>query len=173
MQADDEDQYDDYNSGKQENYKGDGYYGSRYGSINEWNRGRDFESNAGYRENYDRLTTGQWPEVQEAADRRGFDLHAYELARRGVHRGKGPRGWQRRDQRIEEDINDLLTEDPYIDATEIEVRVNKGDVTLSGTVENRAMKRRVEDLAEDVSGVRNVENRLRPAQPSIRFNNTP
>jgi len=173
--ADDEDQYDDHNSGKQENYKAGGYYGSNYGSINEWNRGRDYESNAGYRSSYDRLPTGQWPEVQEAADRRGFNLQEYNLAQRGIHRGKGPRGWQRSDQRIEEDINDVLTEDPYIDASEIEVTVDKGDVTLTGTVEIRHLKRRVEDLVEDVSGVRNVENRLRkrlPGGQSVDIHNT-
>lgn len=158
---DDEDQYDDFQSGKHENYKGDGYYGSNYGSINEWNTGRDYEGNAGYRESYDRLTTGQWPEVQEAAERRGFDLHQYELRQRGVHKGKGPKGWQRSDQRITDDVNDALTEDPYVDASDIEVSVEHGEVTLAGTVESRLIKRRAEDLAERVSGVKNVENRLR------------
>jgi hypothetical protein len=67
VEFDDQDMYDDFYSGKQENYEGAGYYGSNYGSINELNRGRDVERNAGYRDNYDRLTSGQWPEIQEAA----------------------------------------------------------------------------------------------------------
>jgi osmotically-inducible protein OsmY len=161
---DDADMYDELNTGKRENYNSDGYYGSNYGSMAELNRGRNYESNAGYRDNYDHLTTGQWPEIERAARSRGFDLHQYELEQRGVHRGKGPKGWQRSDQRMLEDINDLLTEDPYVDASEIDVQVEKGEVILSGTVENRGIKRKVEDLIEGVSGVKHVENRLR-----IRF----
>jgi len=160
--ADDADMYDEYNTGKEENFKGGGYYGSNYGSVNEFNRGRNYESNAGYRDNYEHLPTGQWPEIERAAKSRGFDLHQYELSQRGVHRGKGPRAYQRSDQRITEDINDLLTEDPYIDASDIEVSVEKGDVTLSGSVESKHLKRRVEEVVERVSGVKNIENKLRP-----------
>ena len=173
--ADDADMYDEHNTGQVENFKGGGYYGSNYGSITELNRGRDYESNAGYRDNYEHLPTGQWPEVERAARSRGFDLHQYELAQRGVHRGKGPRGYQRSDQRIVEDINDLLTEDPYIDASDIDISVEKGEVTLSGTVERRDIKRRVENLVEGVSGVKNIENRLRPklsAGQTVNIRNT-
>ena len=159
--ADDADMYDEYNSGKEENFKGGGYYGSNYGSINELNRGRNYESNAGYRYDYEHLPTGQWTEIERAAQSRGFDLHQYELSQRGVHRGKGPRAYQRSDQRITEDINDLLTEDPYIDASDIEVSVEKGEVTLTGTIESKHLKRRVEEVVERVSGVRHVENKLR------------
>ena len=169
-ESDDHAQYDEFNSGKRENYNADGYYGSRYGSIGELNRGRNFESNAGYRDNYNQLTTGQWPEVERAAQSRGFNLQEYELSRRGVHRGKGPRSYQRSDQRMEEDINDLLTEDPYIDASEIEVKVQKGEVTLSGVVANKHIKRRVEDVVEQVSGVRHIENRLRAGRQGEAVN---
>jgi hypothetical protein len=159
--ADDADMYDEYNSGKEENFKGGGYFGSNYGSISELNRGRNYESNAGYRDNYEHLPTGQWPEIERAAQSRGFDLRQYELSQRGVHRGKGPRAYQRSDQRITEDINDLLTEDPYIDASDIEVSVEKGEVTLSGTIESKHLKRRVEEVVERVAGVKHVENKLR------------
>ena len=168
LRADDAEQYDDHYTGKQENFEGDGYYGSNYGSINELNRGRDFEGNAGYRDNYEHLTTGQWPEVDRAARSRGFNLQQYELEQRGVHRGKGPKAYQRSDLRTTEDINDLLTEDPYVDSSEIEVQVEKGEVTLTGTVEHKNMKRRVEDVVERVSGVKHVENRLRTRAPGGR-----
>lgn len=42
--------------------------------------------------------------------------------------------------------------------------VENTEVTLTGTVRNRNDKRRAEDLAESVSGVSNVENRLRVKQ---------
>src|SRR5262245_35903653 len=81
--------------------------------------------------------------------------------RRSGFRGIGPRGYQRPDDRIREEVNDRLTNDPYIDATEIEVSVDEGVVTLNGTVENRAEKRLVEDCVDAVPGVRDVTNNLR------------
>lgn len=80
---------------------------------------------------------------------------------RAGHQGRGPKGYRRSDARIQEDINDRLTDDPYIDATYIEVSVLEGDVTLAGEIYSREEKRRAERLAEDVSGVGEVQNNLR------------
>lgn len=77
------------------------------------------------------------------------------------HRGKGPKNYQRSDERIREDINDRLSDDDVVDASELEVEVNGSEVVLKGSVTTRPEKRRAEDIAESVSGVRNVENRLR------------
>jgi BON domain len=77
------------------------------------------------------------------------------------HRGRGPRGYRRSDERVHEDVCDRLTEDPFIDASEIEVRVKDGEVTLDGSVSSRGLKRRAEDLAEMASGVAQVQNNLR------------
>jgi BON domain len=82
-------------------------------------------------------------------------------ARRGQHAGRGPRGYRRSDERIGEDINDRLTEHSEIDAEDIEVQVSDGEVTLTGTVDNRWTKRMAEDVAYDVSGVTEVTNNLR------------
>jgi hypothetical protein len=79
----------------------------------------------------------------------------------GLHRGKGPKGFARSDERLREDINCRLTDDAYVDASAIDVNVENGDVTLTGTVSDRFEKRRAEDIAELVSGVKNVENRIR------------
>ena len=79
----------------------------------------------------------------------------------GRHAGRGPRGYQRSDERIREDVNEHLTQHPEIDATEIEVQVHQGEVTLRGTVENRQEKRAAEDIVERVSGVRDVKNEIR------------
>ena len=84
--------------------------------------------------------------------------------RRGEYRGKGPKNYSRSDDRIKEDVNDRLSDDPFIDASEIDVSISNGEVTLTGTVDHRSTKRRAEDLAESVSGVKNVENRLRVTQ---------
>ncbi|HEY6869705.1 MAG TPA: BON domain-containing protein [Novosphingobium sp.] len=77
------------------------------------------------------------------------------------HRGRGPGDYVRADERIREDVNDRLTDDHRLDARRISVRVTKGEVTLDGSVPNRASKRRAEDLAEAISGVRHVQNNLR------------
>jgi osmotically-inducible protein OsmY len=81
--------------------------------------------------------------------------------RKGMYAGRGPRGYQRSDERIREDINDRLTDDWYVDASDIEVIVNSNMVTLMGRVETRDEKRRAEDIAESVSGVTDVSNQLR------------
>jgi hypothetical protein len=78
----------------------------------------------------------------------------------GGHRGKGPKNYQRSEERIREDVCDRLSDDDYLDASGIQVQVQAGEVILTGTVESRDQKRRAEDLVESISGVRNVENRI-------------
>ena len=79
----------------------------------------------------------------------------------GPHRGRGPKGYQRSDERLREDICERLTDAPDIDATEIGIEVRSGEVTLSGSVPDRRMKRAAEDLIEECSGVNQVHNGLR------------
>lgn len=79
----------------------------------------------------------------------------------GMHRGKGPQGYMRSDERIREAICEVLTDDAHVDATDIEVSVRDGEVTLSGTVEDRYQKRAAEDAIENVSGIRDVHNQIR------------
>ena len=80
---------------------------------------------------------------------------------RGQHIGRGPRGYKRSDERLTEEINEKLTQHPDINAEEIEVKVQNGEVTLTGTVEDRQTKRMIEDLVEDISGVHELHNQLR------------
>jgi hypothetical protein len=79
----------------------------------------------------------------------------------GPHAGRGPRGYQRSDERIHEEINERLTAHGLIDATEVECQVLNGEVTLTGFVDSRAAKRAAEDVAEDIYGVRDVHNQIR------------
>ena len=80
---------------------------------------------------------------------------------RGRFTGKGPKGYKRSDDRIKEDVSEALSRDGDLDASEIEVIVVSGEVTLEGTVPDRESKRLAEDLAEDLPGVKQVQNRLR------------
>lgn len=77
------------------------------------------------------------------------------------HRGRGPTDYVRSDDRIREDVNDRLTDDYWVDASRIGVVVSAGEVTLNGTVDSKSDKRRAEDLADAVSGVKHVQNNLR------------
>jgi osmotically-inducible protein OsmY len=77
------------------------------------------------------------------------------------HRGKGPKNYQRSDDRIREDVCDRLADDDMLDASDIEVNVNGSEVVLTGTVLSREAKRHAEDIVESISGVRHVENRIR------------
>jgi osmotically-inducible protein OsmY len=76
-------------------------------------------------------------------------------------RGTGPKGYVRSDERIREDVCECLTDDPLLDAGDIEVEVKEGEVTLSGSVSSRAARRHAEDLVDGISGVRHLQNNLR------------
>ena len=141
----------DYSRG---NYGADQGYGGR--GSDEWGqRGgneRGFWDRAG-----DEVSS--WFGDDDAARRRQQDDR-----RGGEHRGRGPKGYTRSDERIREDVNDRLSDDPFVDASEIEVTVSSCEVTLSGTVDSREARRRAEDVVEQVSGVRHVQNNLRVQQ---------
>ena len=77
------------------------------------------------------------------------------------HRGKGPQNYSRSDERIHELICERLTDDPRIDATEIEVEVRDGLPTLRGSVPERYMKYAAEDLAQECVSANEVRNELR------------
>ncbi len=79
----------------------------------------------------------------------------------GRYHGRGPKGYRRADDRIREDVSEELTRHPEIDASEVEVQVQNGEVTLTGKVEDRHQKRLAEDLAERCSGVTDVHNQLK------------
>jgi len=82
-------------------------------------------------------------------------------SRRGRHTGRGPKGYQRSDERIKEEVCDCLTDDSDIDASNLEVEVSSGQVSLTGTVDSREAKWRIESLCDQISGVKDVQNSLR------------
>jgi osmotically-inducible protein OsmY len=82
----------------------------------------------------------------------------------GPFTGRGPRGYQRSDERIYEDVCELLTRHGDIDANQMEVEVHNGVVDLRGTADSGRVRRLTEEVVEDVSGVRDVRNDLRVNQ---------
>ena len=115
-------------------------------SASDYDRDRGFFDRAG-----DEIAS--WFGDEDAARRRQQD-----------HRGSGPSGYTRSDERILEDVCDRLTQDWEVDARNVQVTVNGGEVTLDGTVDNRGAKRRAEDIVDDVSGVGHVQNNLRVSE---------
>jgi len=79
------------------------------------------------------------------------------------HRGRGPKGYQRSDERLLESICERLTEDPRIDASDIEVEIKDQTATLRGSVPDRRTKYEVEELVE-ACGAREIQNQLRVTQ---------
>jgi osmotically-inducible protein OsmY len=183
----------EYSSGGYNDYGSN--YNKKYGSTSDYDRwrgesgsamgtgdmGRDYgnrnyessdrENWGGRQESYKNQDRGWWDKTKDevsswfgdddAERRRNMDQW------RANHKGKGPKNYQRSEERIREDVSDRLSDDPYLDASDIEVKVSGNEVILTGTVDSREAKRRAEDVAESVSGVKNVENHLRVGQSGM------
>lgn len=128
-----------------------------YGDGGRYGRDRDFEDRARDAGDFFRRTgekVRSWfNDATRDDDERGY----YEAG----HRGRGPKGYKRSDERISEDAHQRLTDDPWLDASAINVSVSGSEVTLSGTVTSREAKHRAERIVEDISGVNHVQNNLR------------
>ena len=130
-------------------YRGVGYYSVMY----QGSGGGSEQDDAGD------ASSAQSGRQRESAARR--DPSGAQGWRPGGFAGRGPKGYQRSDERLREEISDRLMEDDSVDATDVEIKVTGGEVTLTGTVPDRWMKRRAEDCAEQVMGVRDVMNQIR------------
>jgi hypothetical protein len=111
---------------------------------------------------YGRQTTGNIGTSGFAGVGTGGSLTNSSMgSQRQSYRGRGPKGFQRTDERIRELVSERLEEHDEIDASDIEVTVTSGVVTLSGTVDHRHTKRLAEDVAESVTGVNDVFNNIK------------
>lgn len=95
-----------------------------------------------------------WFGDDDAARRRKMDS-------REDHRGRGPSNYTRSNERLLEEACERLTRDPHVDASKIDVTAADNEITLTGTVDSRSAKRRAEDIVDDISGVKHVQNNLR------------
>lgn len=156
---------------RNESFRSEGYrdYGDRYGRTygssmdreREFERGPMFQPYARGSQEFGRETYGSGTGfgASRGLVREWRSSESWRVP--GPHAGRGPKGYQRSDERIREELNDRLTAHGLIDATEIEVRIQGGEATLTGFVDSRDAKRAAEDVAEDVPGVREVNNQLR------------
>jgi osmotically-inducible protein OsmY len=139
-----------------------GYGGQNYGNPSRWSEHRGGDEGR-WTETAGRTTLrgiGSASEREGGSSLQGWTRSSDEQRRGGFY-GKGPRGYTRSDERIREDICDRLSADDEVDASDITVTVAKTEVTLEGSVPDRHSKRRAEDIAESVTGVTEVHNRLR------------
>lgn len=74
--------------------------------------------------------------------------------------GYGPKNYKRTDDRIYEEVCDMLMRDKKVDATHIGVKVQNGVVYLSGKANSRQDKKHAELIVEHLPGVRDVRNEL-------------
>jgi hypothetical protein len=124
------------------------------------NRGIENEMQPAAGGRYERSTE---PKRQTMDTYRPADKNLMDVLDRD-HRGKGPRNYKRSDDRIKEIVCDMLCDNPDIDASSIEVDVKNSEVILSGEVNEKYTKHLAEDLVQNVTGVSNVENRIRVNQ---------
>lgn len=93
-----------------------------------------------------------WRSLRDDAQRANEQRRSY--------RGVGPKNYRRSDDRIREEVCERLTESHDVDASDISVLVDGGEVTLTGSVGDRRAKRHAEDVVMQCGGVRDVHNRL-------------
>lgn len=136
-----------------------GYGPQGYGqSQGDWGSSQQGWSNQGYG------NRGNYGGGQGGPGGSGTITYAEFWLIPGPHAGRGPRGYQRSGQRIEEDVCERLSQHGQLDASDIQVKVQDGEVTLTGTVGSRQEKRMAEDALDSISGIKDVHNQLRVQQ---------
>jgi osmotically-inducible protein OsmY len=106
-------------------------------------------------------TGNQYGNAQDSYWNNGYQEDENLLApRERNYVGKGPKGYRRSDESIKEDVCKRLFQSHDIDASDLEVDVNEGTVSLTGTVPFKDMKHYAEFLSMGVSGVQFIANKL-------------
>lgn len=131
--------------------------------MHRWTRYDDDLRRPGDRETGTSFPGGTGGSRVPLAEGPGIELDPLGAGPRAVRdfTGRGPKGYRRSDAAIREELCERLTHDPEVDPSDVEVVVGEGEVLLVGTVEDRATKRRIEDLAYAIRGVQDVNNLLR------------
>jgi len=88
------------------------------------------------------------------------DPRSESFGERKNHRGKAPRNFNISDRRLFDKICEALTDDPDLDASSVDVKVESGIVTLQGEVEDRHSKKLAEHITESIVGVKDIFNYL-------------
>jgi osmotically-inducible protein OsmY len=120
--------------------------------------GRDYGTGAGMgHADWNRFGSD---DMNQSWGRRSYDQQGQQSSW-NEQRSRWPKSYKRSDERIKDDIHEELIRHERIDASDVEVQVKDGEVTLTGQVSSRQDKRVAEELAEKVLGVHDVQNQLR------------
>lgn len=143
--------------GMQRGRQGQGHYrggwNEPYGEGQQYTSGGEFGGRSGY--GAEGGGTRDYGSQGYAGGPQGYGARGM-----GEHRGKGPKGYQRSDERIKELLCERLRDDPEIDPSEVTITVQGGKITLEGTVDSRLTKNAIEEVAEQF-GTQDVESNLR------------
>lgn len=111
----------------------------------------DFYDNSYTDQDYGSNAPGQMPPSASP------DLPVHDINDRHA----GHRGPSRSDERVCEEICEMLTRHSSLDASRIHVQVRHGEVSLWGWVPERRMRLLAEHVADHCHGVRDIHNRLK------------
>ena len=163
----------DWNEGRDEprSWSGEGARGGDWGGQREtdWQRGGrgSSYSTSPYNERGPGWSGGMGGGGGMGWTGRGGEASSHERmmygteAERGRYSGRGPKNYRRNDERIKEDVCERLKASPDIDASDVEIEIKEGIITLTGEVGSRREKRAAEDALESISGVEDVTNQLK------------
>jgi hypothetical protein len=135
--------------------RGDWEPRERFGGESRWSDEQRWRSESqSFQRDRDRegWRGGRFGSEERGRDRPGFFQRLFK---------RGPKGYQRSDERLREDISERLMYAMEIDSSEVTVNVADGKVTLEGTVPDRYMKHAIEDLVDECPGVQDIDNRVR------------
>ena len=139
-------------------------YGWEGGHMDPYNRGffrREEAAEPEYMNRYEETHFGdEWDTGEDMEGEISYSYTEFWLIP-GPFTGVGPKGYQRSDQDIFEDVCYRMSVNGQLDPSEVEIKVEDGEVTLEGKVQDRHSKRLAEEIADSVSGVFDVQNRIR------------
>ena len=139
---------------------------ARYGQVNQ-GYGNPGQGHGYQQQGYGSQQYGSDRDLQWGDSGRGYATGGRQQSGFGGQQGSrgyagvGPKNYTRSDERIREDLCERICDAWDVDASDIDIQVRDGVATLTGTVRERAMKHRAEDLVGSVNGVKDVENQLR------------
>jgi osmotically-inducible protein OsmY len=142
-----------------------GYGHSTYGQRTYGNSGGPYGNYGSSQQSEPIGPTYSSEPASRGSQRTGGGQYSWDSGTSGMgssyqSRNRGPKGYKRSDERINEDLSDQLMKGP-VDASDVELKVADGVVTLTGTVPDRHCKYLLEDLAERIAGVKEVNNEVR------------
>jgi osmotically-inducible protein OsmY len=124
-----------------------------------------------YRDNPDHRYR-DWPDERHTISEAGWQQHPWNRQGSQEHPGflrrmfgRGPKGYKRSDERIREEICEVLIYTDSVDCSDVSIEVENGKALLEGTVPERRMKYEIEDIVASCVGVEDIENRIRVKPP--------